>query len=144
MVEKEISDEELEELIKYFINDVILQKSKWIGMEIPPLHRLFPHNIREIFMLWYNIGKENDNKVKLIFNVNEFHDIFMKQLKSKKITFKIKEFKSDYNRANGSYKYIFNNLRLTCLGLYLYLNILPNIKNKNSTYYRIPKLARII
>jgi hypothetical protein len=142
MTEKKISGEELEDLMHYFFNDVILEKSTWVGMEIPPLHRMFPHNARELFQLWYNMG--NDNKVKLIFDINEFHRLFMHRLKSRKITCKLKEFKSDYNRKYGSYKYIFNNLRLTCFGLYLYLNILPNIKNKNSTYSYVPKLTKVI
>jgi hypothetical protein len=125
-----------------FIDDIILQKSKWIGMEIPPLHRLFPHNVRELFSLWYNIDKKD--KVKLILDINEFHKLFMLRLKSKKITCKLKEFKSNYNREYGSYKYIFTNLRLTRFGLYLYLNILPDIKNKNSAYAYIPRLAKVI
>jgi hypothetical protein len=143
MVEKKISGEELKELMNDFIDDVILQKSKWIGIESPPLHRMFPHNTRELFSLWYNINN-NDNKVKLILDINEFHRLFMQRLKSKKITCKIKEFKSNFNRDNGSYKYIFNNLRLTRFGLYLYLNILPDIKNKNSNHSYIPRLAKVI
>jgi hypothetical protein len=142
MTEKKISGEELEDLMYYFLNDIILGKSTWVGMEIPPLHRLFPHNTRELFQLWYNI--DNDNKVKLILDINEFHRLFMQRLKSRKIACKLKEFKSDYNRKYGSYKYIFNNLRLTSFGLYLYLNILPNIKNKNSAYSYVPKLTKII
>jgi hypothetical protein len=125
-----------------FVDDVILQKSKWIGMEIPPLHRLFPHNVRELFMLWYNINKKD--KVRVIVDINEFHKLFMQRLKYKKITCKLKEFKSNYNREYGSYKYIFNNLRLTCFGLYLYLNILPDIKNKNSAYSYVHKLTKVI
>jgi hypothetical protein len=142
MAEEKISGEELKELMHEFLDDIILQKNKWVGMEIPPLHRLFPHNVRELFELWYNMGK--DNKTKLLLDINEFHKLFMQQLKSKKITCKFKEFKSNYNREYGAYKYIFNNLRLTCFGLYLYLNILPNIKNKNSSDSYIPKLTRII
>jgi hypothetical protein len=142
MIEKKISGEELKDLMCYFFNDVFLEKSTWIGMEIPPLHRLFPHNVRELFQLWYNIV--NDNKAKLVLDINEFHRLFMQRLKSRKITCKLKEFKSDYNRKYGSYKYIFNNLRLTCFGLYLYLNILPNIKNKNSAYSYVPKMTKTI
>jgi hypothetical protein len=141
MVEERISGEELKELMCDFIDDVILQKSKWTGMESPPLHRLFPHNVRELFSLWYNI---NNNKVKLALDINEFHKLFVQRLKYKKITCKIKEFKSDFNRENGSYKYIFNNLRLTRFGLYLYLNILPDIKNKNSSHSYIPRLIKVI
>jgi hypothetical protein len=142
MIEEKISGEELKDLMNAFVDDVILQRSRWIGMEIPPLHRLFPHNVRELFMLWHNTTK--DNKVKIILDINEFHKLFMQRLKAKKITCKLKEFKSNYNREYGSYKYIFTNLRLTCFGLYLYLNILPDIKNKNSTYSYVRKLTKVI
>jgi hypothetical protein len=144
MIEEDISGEELKDLMNDFVDDVILQKSRWIGMEIPPLHRLFPHNVRELFMLWYNIDIDKDNKVKLILDISEFHKLFVQRLKSKKITCKLKEFKSNYNREYGSYKYIFTNLRLTRFGLYLYLNILPDIKNKNSAHSYIRKLTKIV
>ncbi|MDR2457348.1 MAG: hypothetical protein LBD41_02570 [Clostridiales Family XIII bacterium] len=141
MIEEKISGEELKDLMDNFVDDVILQKSKWVGMEMPPLHRMFPHNVRELFMLWYNIGK--NTKVKLILDISEFHKLFTQRLKSKKITCKLKEFKSSYNREYGAYKYIFNNLRLTCFGLYLYLNILPDIKNENSAYSYARKLTKV-
>jgi hypothetical protein len=142
MIEEKISGEELKDLMDDFVDDVILQRSKWIGMESPPLHRMFPHNIRELFSLWYNIS--NNDKVKLILDTNEFHKLFMLRLKSKKISCKLKEFKSNYNREYGSYKYVFNNLRLTRFGLYLYLNILPDIKNKSSNHSYIPRLPKVI
>jgi hypothetical protein len=142
MIEEKVTGEELQELMNDFLDDIILQKNKWVGMEIPPLHRLFPHNVRELFQLWYNV--EQNEKVKLVLDISEFHKLFMLRLKSKKITCKFKEFKSNYNREYGAYKYIFNNLRLTCFGLYLYLNILPNIKNKNSSYSYIPRLTRVV
>jgi hypothetical protein len=142
MIEEKISGEELKELMNDFVDDVILQKSKWIGMEIPPLHRLFPHNVRELFMLWYNI--DETNTVKLILDINEFHKLFIQRLKYKKIACKIKEFKSNYNREYGAYKYIFTNLRLTRFGLYLYLNILPDVKNKNSIHSYVRKLTKIV
>jgi hypothetical protein len=58
----------------------------------------------------------------------------MKKLADNKIKRKLVELKSEFNRSYGSYKYKFNSLRLTSLGLYLYLNIMPDIKNSNSGY----------
>jgi hypothetical protein len=142
MVEEKISGEELKDLMNDFVDDIVLQKSRCIGIEIHPLHRMFPHKVRELFSLWYNTGK--NNKVKLILDISEFHKLFTQRLKSKKITCKLKEFKSNYNREYGSYKYTFTNLRLTSFGLYLYLNILPDIKNKNSAYSYVHKLAKVI
>ena len=130
MVDEKITGDELEEFMDYFVDDIILQKRKWIGMEIPPLHRLFPHNVRELFVLWYNIDRKE--KVTPSFDINEFHHMFMKKLAANKIKCKLKEFKSNFNSSYGTYKYKFNNLRLTRLGLYLYLKILPDIKNSNS------------
>ena len=132
MTDEKITSDDLKELTDYFVDDIILQKRKWIGMEIPPLHRLFPHNVRELFALWYNLDR--NEKVTPSFDINEFHRLFMRKLASNKIKCKLVEFKSSFNRSYGSYKYKFNNLRLTRLGLYLYLNILPNIKNSNSGY----------
>jgi hypothetical protein len=128
MAEEKITGDDLVELMDYFVDDVILQKRKWIGMEIPPLHRLFPHNVRELFTHWYNLDKKDE--VKLTFDVNEFHQLFMKKMAANKIRCKLVELQSNFNRSYGSYKYRFNNLRLTRLGLQLYLKILPDIKNK--------------
>ena len=131
MSDEKISGDDLKELMDYFVYDIILQKLKWIGMEIPPLHRLFPHNVRELFALWYKIGR--NGKATPSFDINEFHQLFVKKLAVKRIKCKLIQYKSEYNRSYGSYKYKFNNLRLTSLGLSLYLKILPNIKNKNSS-----------
>ena len=129
---EKISGDDLKELMDYFVADVILQKRKWIGMEIPSLHRLFPHNVREMFEIWYNIGR--NEKVKPLVDINEFHRMFTKKLAANKIKCKLVEYKSEYNRSYGSYKYKFTSLRLTCLGLQLYLRILPDVKNSNSGY----------
>ena len=129
MVEVKLSGDELIDLMDDFVGDVVLQKRKWIGMEIPPLHRLFPHNVREMFALWYNLNR--NEKVTPSVDINEFHRLFMKKMAVDKIKCKLIEFKSNYNRSYGSYKYKFNNLRLTRLGLHLYLDILPDIKNTN-------------
>jgi hypothetical protein len=132
MIDRKITGDNLKELMDHFADDIILQKKKWVGMEIPPLHRLFPHNVRELFTLWYNLDKKG--KVTPSFDINEFHHMFMDKLANNKIKRKLVEFKSDFNRSYGSYKYKFNSLRLTSLGLYLYLNIMPDIKNSNSGY----------
>jgi len=132
MIEVKLSGDELTGLMDDFVGDVVLQKRKWIGMEIPPLHRLFPHNVREMFAIWYNLNR--NEKVAPSVNVSEFHHLFMKKMSANKIKCKLVEFKSNYNRSYGSYKYKFNNLRLTHLGLYIYLNILPDIKNTYSRY----------
>jgi hypothetical protein len=130
MVEEKISGDDLDELMDEFLDEVVLQKRKWIGMEIPPLHRLFPHNVRELFALWYNMDR--DEEVKPLLDINEFHQMFMKKITAKKIKCKLMEFKSEFNRTYGSYKYKFNNLRLTSLGLSLYLQILPKIVNNKA------------
>lgn len=127
MVEEKIAGDDLQELMDKFVYDIILQKRKWLGMEMPPLHRLFPHNVRELFELWYNLP--NQEKVKITVDINEFHQLFMKKMAASRIKCKLVTFKSDFNRAYGSHKYKFNNLRLTRLGLHLYLKILPDIKN---------------
>jgi hypothetical protein len=132
MTEEKLSGDDLKELMDYFVDDVILRKKKWVGMEMPPLHRLFPHNVREMFTLWYNLGRKE--KVTLLLDINAFHHMFMEKLAANKIKRKLIELKSEFNRSYGSYKYKFNSLRLTSLGLYLYLNILPDIKNSNSGY----------
>ena len=138
MVEVKLSGDELINLMDDFVGDIVFQKRKWVGMEIPPLHRLFPHNVREMFALWYNIDR--NEKVTPKVDVNEFHRLFMKKMAINKIKCKLVEFKSNYNRSYGSYKYKFNNLRLTSLGLDLYLDILPDIKNTASNYsYNSPK-----
>lgn len=128
MAEEKITGDDLKELMDDFIEDVILQKRKWVGMEIPPLHRLFPHNTRQLFTLWYNL--EKSEKVTPLLEVNEFHHLFMKKMATNKIKCQLVELKSEFNQTYGSYKYRFNNLRLTRLGLNLYLKILPDIKNR--------------
>ena len=140
MVEVKLSGGELIDLMDDFLGDIVFQKRKWIGMEMPPLHRLFPHNVREMFALWYNL-KINANITPMI-NINELHRLFMKKMTSNKIKCKLIEYKSDYNRSYGSYKYKFSNLRLTRLGLYLYLNILPDIKNADSKYTYNSKMKK--
>ena len=138
MVEVKLSGDELINLMDDFVGDIVFQKRKWVGMEIPPLHRLFPHNVREMFVLWYNLNR--NEKVTPAVDINEFHRLFMKKMAINKIKCKLVEFKSNYNRSYGSYKYKFNNLRLTSLGLDLYLDILPDIKNTGSNYsYNSPK-----
>jgi len=132
MADETISGDDLKELMDFFVDDIILQKRKWVGMEMPPLHRLFPHNVRELFVLWYNLDRRE--KVTPSFDINEFHHLFMKKLAANKVKCKLVKFKSEFNRSYGSYKYKFNNLRLTLLGLYLYWSILPDIKNSNSGY----------
>ena len=109
MDDEKITGDDLKELMDYFVDDIVLQKRKWVGLEIPPLHRLFPHNVRELFALWYNIDRKE--KVTPSIDINEFHHLFMKKLASNKIKCKLVEL-----RVNLTELMVLTNIGLiTCV-----------------------------
>ena len=117
--------EALESLVLLFIKAVIVLDSKWKGKELPPLHRLFPRDLMDMFVLWYK--KSQETKAEIILDEEQFIGYFEELLNQrKKIKYHQVKSKSTYNLLQGEYRYQFSSLRLTKQGLRLYIRLLPD------------------
>jgi hypothetical protein len=119
-------EDTLETLVRLFMEATIVFDSKWRGKEIPPLHRLFPKDIINMFKIWYKERDEGDGgDMDIILNKSQFISYFEKILIQKKIRYEHIPSKSSYCLSQGEYKYKFSNLRLTTQGLEIYIKLLP-------------------
>jgi hypothetical protein len=137
----QLTEKDLERLINLFFFDIIFTTRKWVGKEIPVLHRLFLKDICILFKLWYK--SEINKEVEILFDKFDFGRIFVKKLKSKKIGYKLKKLVSEYSQKQGAWRFRFNSLRLTTLGQVLYLkNIMADVINykKNDPTFTRQKL----
>jgi hypothetical protein len=119
MKEIRIQSSEFNDLIPLFLEENVILNRKWVGKEVPPLHRLFPCDVMDMFKIWY------DPNAHIIMNETKFIAHFENALTKAKIKWTRIPSKTEYNLSQGKYKYKFSSLRLTKKGFELYLPIMP-------------------
>ena len=112
---RKLSGEKLELLILAFMEAIIIFSNKWIGKEMPPLHRLFPCDVIAMFRIWYEASQGSMDKITL--DEKLFIRCFESLLTIKEVKYKKMDSKSAYGLSQGKYKYKFSSLRLTKKGL---------------------------
>jgi len=118
-----INNQELGTLVQQFFNETIHQRGKWVGKELPQIHRIFPRDIIAMFRIWYRAHRDADARV--VIDDEQFIECFKSSLREANFRWREPESKSEYNLSQGDYKFLFSSLRLTRQGLGTYMEILP-------------------
>jgi hypothetical protein len=126
-----IDDSEIKQLVYSFLMEIVILNHKWIGKEVPALHRIFPCDLIYLFKCWY--AKKNDlninGDITIVMSRKKFLKYFERRMTKARIKWIRVLSRTQYNLDQGKYKYKFSNLRLTKKGLEFYLPIISDDVN---------------